>query len=155
MSPKSTKNPLKNPSKIHEKSSKIELLGGSWGVLWSSWRHLGRILAPRANKSPKNFLFGPPGTSQEAPKIHQKFIKIRSGGLPESNRFFDRFWDHVLMPFGSNIAPTWSPKASQNRPKMLPKSIKKEIKMLTKFFLELWSFVSIFEPILDRFFMIF
>ena len=133
MKPKSTQS-FKNPSKIFKNWT----LGGSWGILWSSWRHLQRILAPKINKSPKNSLIGPPGTSQEAPKIHQKSIKIRSGGLPESNCFFDRFWDHVLVPFG--------PNSSNLVAKSLPKSThaskiyKRRDEDANQFFLELSSF---------------
>ena len=46
------------------------------------------------------------------------------------------------MPFGANMAPTWSPKASQNRPKMLPNFIKKEIKMLTIFSVQFYRFLN-------------
>ena len=131
MEPKSTQ----NHSKIHPKSIKNPPKFGSWGVLWSSWRRLGRILTPRARKSPKKPLVGPPRPLQVAPKIHQKLIKIRSGGIPKSDNFFDWLCGRVLVPFGANLVPTWPPKPSPNRPKLLPKSIKKGIKMLTKFLL--------------------
>ena len=73
----------KNPPEIHQNLA----LGGSWGVLWDSWRGLGRILAPRATKSPKSWFVGPPWPPQVGPNIDQKLIKIRSGGLPKRSRF--------------------------------------------------------------------
>ena len=41
--------------------------------------------------------------------------------------------------FGANLAPTWPPEPSQNRPKLVPKCIKKSIKILTEIFFHFYK----------------
>ena len=111
---KMNKTSIKNPAKL----GSWGLLGRLVGLLEGSWAHLGSK-SQQVTKKPVRWT--PP--SQVGPKINQKLIKIRAGGLPKSSRFFNWFWGRVLMPFGANMVPTWPPKASQNRRKLVPKSI--------------------------------
>ena len=121
---------MKNRQKIIKKSRKIiqngsknrswrvswGLLGCSWGLLGGSWGHLGPKRAPRAKNSSKTRFALPPWTPQVGPQNRQKSILRPS----KSDHFFDDLLGGVLMPFGANLAPTWSPKPSQNRPKLGP-----------------------------------
>ena len=54
--------------------------------------------------------------TQVGSKIHKKLIKIRSGGVPKSSRFFDWFWGRILMPF----SVTWFQLGRQKLPKIDP-----------------------------------
>ena len=124
---KTIKKSCKNPPKLLQNRSwrlSWAPLGASWGVLGPSWRQDGP-------KSQKKRLLAKLGNGSWEPKS----TKNRSGGLPKSDYFFDWFCGRVLVAFGPNLAPTWPPKPSQNRPKLVPKSIKNWIKMLTNFFL--------------------
>ena len=126
MKPKSIKNQRKSINKsrkIIQNGSKNRswrvswgLLGCSWGLLGGSWGHLGPKRAPRAKNSSKTRFALPPWTPQVGPKNRQKSILRPS----KSDHFFDDLLGGVLMPFGANLAPTWSPKPSQNRPKLGP-----------------------------------
>ena len=73
---------------------------------------------------------------QVGPKLGPKIIENRSRGLLKSDHIFDWLWGRVLLPFGANLVPTWPPEASQYRPKLAPKSIKKSIKILTQIFFD-------------------
>ena len=128
MNQKSTKNPPKFGS--------WGLLGRLVGLLEGSWAHLGSKSQQVTKKVVRWTPLAPPSWTPNPTKL----IRIRSGGVPKSSRFFDWFWGRVLMPFGANMVPTWPPKTCQNQPKLVPKSIKKKIKMLTIFLLQFGSF---------------
>jgi hypothetical protein len=104
--PKHTKNEIRNYNKRQ------------WGILTfaGSWGHLGPKRAPRAKNSSKTQFALPPWTPQVGPQNRQKSILRPS----KRENLFDRLLGGVLMPFGANLAPTWSPKPSQNRPKLGP-----------------------------------
>ena len=129
-------NQPKNNQSINQKSTKMApksvlqaVLGASWGFLGA----LGPILAPRRPQELKTHRNHHSSTPPGEPRWDQKFIKNWSGGLPKSDHFFDWLWGRVLLPFGPNLAPTWPPKPSPNRPKLAPRSIKNWIKMPTNF----------------------
>ena len=92
-------------------------------------------MAPRTKNDPKNQSFGPLLGAMLGTKID----KNRSKSDPKGDHFFDWFWGRVLMAFGPNLAPTWRPKSSQNRPKLDQKSIKNWVKVLINFLLDFWS----------------
>ena len=128
-------NQPKNHQKINQKSTKMApksvleaVLGASWGFLGA----LGAVLAPRWPQEPKK---EPPAKLRNG-SWELKSTQNCSGGLPKSDHFFDWFWGRVLVAFGPNLVPTWPPKPPQNRPKLVPRSIKNWIKMLTIFLLD-------------------
>ena len=95
-------------------------------------------MAPRTKNDPKNQSFVPLLGAMLGTKIDKNRFQERS----KRWSFFDWFWGRVLMAFGPNLAPTWRPKPSQNRPKLDQKSIKKNVKMLINFLLDsgsLWG----------------
>ena len=51
-----------------------------------------------------------------------------------------------LVPSWLNLAPTWPAKSSQNPPKLVPKSIKKGIKLPTNLWLDFSSALDTFFP---------
>ena len=134
--------PTKLGHKSIQKSNKMEgkmvqnrSQEASWRGLGGSWGHLGSKMAPRSKKPPKINFWGPLLGGMLGPKIS----KNRSQEGSKKWWFFGCFWDRLLEPFWSNLARTWLPKPSQNRPKLDPKSIKKGINMLTNFLFDFWS----------------
>ena len=114
-------------------------LGGSWGALGGL---LGRSGPQEPKNRPKN-IRGPlsppaPGPPSEA-QNPLKSGKIGSKSDPKDDNFFDWLCGRVLVPFGTNLDPTWPPKSSQNRSELVPKSIKKVIKTPTKFLIHFSS----------------
>ena len=73
------------------------------GVLEGSWGHLGAILAPRANKTPTSWSFGPPGPSKLEAKTEQKSIqngvKIHLIFSLLLRSIFHRFWSRFCIDF--------------------------------------------------------
>ena len=126
--------PIKNQPKINQNQSKID-----------QSRFLGALGRPGAQepKNPRRRIRGPfsgpaPGPPSEAHN-RPKSGKIGSKSDLKGHHFFDWLCGRVLVPFGTNLGPTWPPKPSQNRFKLVSKSIKKGIQMLTKFLLHFSS----------------
>ena len=129
---KTTKKSIKNqPKWLQNQSWRLswEPLGASWELLGPSWRQDG----PKSQQTSKKSIFGPP---LDPPTWEPKSTPNPSGSLPKSDHFFDCLWVRVFLPLGPNLGPTWSPKPSPNRPKLVPRSIKNWIKMLTNFLLD-------------------
>ena len=142
--PKTTKKSTNNlPKWLQNESGKLSgpPLGASWELLGPSWRQEGH-----KSRKPIEITTGRPPPGE--PSWDQKFFKNWSGGLPKSDHFFDWLWGRVLLPFGATLVPTWPPKPSQKRPKLVPKSIKKSIKLLTQIFFHFWS---VWERFFDNF----
>ena len=112
----------KNPTKFNQQSIKNHpnwALGGSWGLLGGSWRALGWILASRAKICPKRLHRGHSGATSWTPNLAPKSGKIGSKSDPKGDHFFDWLCGRVLVAFGTNLGPTWPPKLSPNRPKLV------------------------------------
>ena len=107
----------KNPPKIDEKSTKIGLLEALGGLLEGSWVDLGLKSQHMSKKSTK----GPHSRHVLDHQNPPKSGKIGSKSDPKGDHFFDRLCGRVLVPFGTNFGPTWPPKPSQNRSKLVPK----------------------------------
>ena len=103
-------------------------MGPSWGFLGP----LGSILARRRPQDRKISENSRSGFPSWKPRWKLKSIQNGSGGFPKSINFLDWLWGRVSVAFGPNLVPTWSPKPSQNRAKLVAKFIKNCIKMLTK-----------------------
>ena len=88
----------------------------------------------KSHNMSKKHIRGPPLAS---PRWAQDPTKNPLKSVPEAFQkmiiFVDWLRGRVLVPFGTNLGPTWPPKPSQNQSNLVPKSIKKGIKMLTKF----------------------
>ena len=113
---------VQNRPKIIQVGSKItqnRSQEASWRGLGGSWGHLGSKMAPRSKKPPKINFWGPLLGGMLGPKISKNRSQERSTRW----WFFHGFWDRLLEPFCSNLAPTWLPKPSQNGAKLVPKSI--------------------------------
>ena len=126
---------MKNPPRIYQKSTKIGLLEVLGELLEGSWVDLGLKSQNMFKKATNAPLRGNVLEAQNPPKSG----KIGSKSDPKGDHFFDWLCGRVLVPFGTNLGPTWPSKSSQNRSKLVPKSIKKEIKMLIIFLLHFSS----------------
>ena len=96
-------------------------LGGSWGVLAPLGGVLG-VLASRWLQELKTLQNLNVGFPFWGPCWGPKSIKIGLKSDPKSDHFFDCFLDRLVERFGANLAPSWTPKPSQNGAKLAPKS---------------------------------
>ena len=126
-SPKS----IKMGFKILPKSSKLRVK-----ILYilyqdASWRALGCILVPRwsteGSKSQNGFKNQTFSTRSWGPSWTPNRPENLSWGDPKGDHCLYRFVGSTLgaiwCQFGSNLAPTWLPKPSQNAAKLATKSI--------------------------------
>ena len=119
--PKSTK--LANlGSKIYQLGAQNHSREASWRGLGGVLGALGGVLAPRWPQDLKNLQKPKIAFPSWEPSWGSKSIKIGLKSDPKSDNFFDRFLDRLWERFGANLAPSWTPKPSQNGAKLAPKS---------------------------------